>query len=413
MHWDQAKETFIYQQTEASIKWLSQFSNSDGEGVTRLVYTNPWLLAQSALQEKCEAMGLETRMDPAGNVFASFKGNEQGVVLTGSHIDTVKNGGKYDGAYGIVAGLVAIKFLQEYLGIPKKTIELVSFCEEEGSRYPLTFWGSRLITEEVDAIPSVQEDKGHITLKEAMNDVGLSIDELSLIKKRNDIQAFIELHVEQGMRLEANEKQIGVVEQIAGVHRFTVTVTGQANHAGTTPMTMRQDAVYGASQMIQWVTEQAKQYGEPFVATVGQMSVKPNVPNVIANEVTFTVDVRSPQPDTLQTFKEEMTTVFKKIAVVNDLDIVVEQWLATPPIMMDSELTATAKAICDEQQLSYQMMTSGAGHDAQIMAKHYHTALLFVPSYRGISHSPLEHTSTADLAAGVKVLVELLYRLAY
>lgn len=413
MFWSQELTIQLQKSIKELTNTFSQFSKTPEQGVTRLVYSDEWLSAQLFLKQKCEELNFHTYFDEAGNLFSSFSGAENSIILTGSHIDTVENGGKYDGTFGVIAGFIALSFLKKQFGKPKKTIELVSFCEEEGSRYPLTFWGSKLITKEIVDFPLLATDKEGITLSEAMNKAGFPPEKLKTMKKKENIDAFIELHIEQGARLERGRKSIGIVEQIAGIFRFTITLDGEANHSGTTPMSLRKDALFLSSQLFNWLVKAADYYGDPLVATVGQLFVEPNIPNVIPGKVTFTIDLRHPQTEVLKKFRNEMESYFKSFAKQHEVNITIEQWLETSPVEMNSALTKMSQHICEKNKIDYQLMTSGAGHDSQIMAKHYPTALLFVPSKKGISHSPEEYTSPEELAIGVKLLIELLYTLAY
>ena len=268
------------------IEWLSSFGKTKNEGVTRLLYSKAWYQAQEALKHKMEQFGLDTYYDCVGNLFGKLQGIDvnRPVILTGSHVDTVVEGGKYDGAYGIIASLIAVSRLFETYGYPKKTIEVVSFCEEEGSRFPLTFWGSRNINGAYtfDHIKDLKDGDG-ISFLDAMKRAGFEPEHYQT-PVRNDIERFIEVHIEQGMVLEKNQKSIGVVTHIVGQRRYHIRIKGKSNHAGTTPMAYRKDAVVTASKFISFLTNKAKEIDSDLVATVGRIIVTPNVPNVVAGE---------------------------------------------------------------------------------------------------------------------------------
>ncbi|OMD95657.1 Zn-dependent hydrolase [Paenibacillus odorifer] len=399
---------------------LATFS-TPGPGVTRLLYTEEWSRAQIFLQEKMAGLGLEVSIDKVGNVYGRLSGcnPQQKIILTGSHIDTVVNGGKYDGAYGIAAAMIALQDLQRNFGQPQRTLEVVSFCEEEGSRFPLAYWGSGHVTERYDGSEAETcMDAEGVTLKAAMAQSSFlqDITEEKASKRtgvRNDIGAFVELHIEQGIILEKTDTQIGVVQGIVGQRRYVVKVSGIANHAGTTPMFMRQDALASAVEMLYVLESSAKTAGEPLVATSGKLEVYPNTPNVIPGEVLFTLDIRHSEEDELERFCEKLLAECNEIAVKRGVILEVTSVLHTVPAPMDTKLSAMLENICRQEGKTYRMMVSGAGHDAQLFAPRCPTAMIFVPSRAGISHSPEEYTSPEQLVAGLEVLTAMLYELAY
>lgn len=401
--------------TEQTLAWLGTFGEQPGGGVTRLLYSPSWLQAQQALAEKMNEWGLDAYFDGVGNLYGRLRGTseEPGTILTGSHIDTVRNGGRYDGAYGVVAGMLALKELKEKCGPPRRTLEVVSLCEEEGSRFPLTFWGSGSITgvlteQDAEGI----EDPGGTLLLDAMRTAGFGRGSQPSAARRN-IDAFIELHVEQGGVLEHADRSIGIVEQIVGQKRYLFEVAGEANHAGTTPMAMRKDALAGANRMIHQLFDAVRSAGPPLVATVGKIQLEPNIPNVIPGKAIFTVDMRHPRAERLDSFGEEINRSFRQIAEQEGLGLQARVWLEGPPVHMNEALADLSERICFEEGISCKRMSSGAGHDAQLFASFCPTALLFVPSAGGISHSPLEYTNSRFLEQGVEVLMKLLHKLAY
>ena len=401
--------------TEQLIEWLGRIGADEDGGVTRLLYTRSWKEAQEALASKMKSLGLEPAFDDAGNLAGRLQGtdSESACILTGSHVDTVQRGGKYDGAYGIVAGIAALARLREKYGAPKRTIEVVAFCEEEGSRFPYNYWGSTFLTGVADYkdVEHARDQQG-VPFMEAMKKAGFGPGSRGR-GPRKDIGAFIELHIEQGAILEQEGKTIGIVEQIVGLQRYTVHVKGEANHAGTTPMTYRRDAMRAASEMVAAIMDGADEIGAPLVATVGQMELIPGTPNVIPGEVTFTIDVRHPDGKELDEACDHFVRLLHSAAERRNVDIEIERWMNTAPIAMDAELTNAIERICQARNLPYRRMPSGAGHDAQILASCCPAAMVFVPSQKGISHSPLEYTKPEHLEAGVEVLTELLYQLAY
>ncbi|GGG79643.1 allantoate deiminase [Paenibacillus radicis (ex Gao et al. 2016)] len=394
---------------------LSEFGHDGSGGVTRLLYSEAWQNAQAYLSNRMKEQGLNVRVDRVGNLYGRLEGSNRNapVVLTGSHIDSVVSGGRYDGTYGIAAGLAALAYLKETYGEPLHTLELVSFCEEEGSRFPLAYWGSGNATGiyEWDSGEGVYDSDG-ISLRQAMEGAGFGRADLPDCR-RSDIGAFVELHIEQGPVLEKQRKRLGIVDAIVGQRRYAVTVQGEANHAGTTPMNMRKDALLGVSEMIMQLEADAIICGEPLVATVGRIDCAPNTPNVIPGSVGFTVDIRHSEEQLLQQFSESILDKFKEIAKWRGLEVSISPWLEAKSAPMHQALTDRLERISQDLSLTCRRISSGAGHDAQLFTAICPTAMLFVPSKAGISHSPLEYTSPEELADGVSVLAAFLYELAY
>ena len=339
--------------------------------------------------------------------------SDRPIILTGSHVDTVVEGGKYDGAYGIIASLIAVSRLFETYGYPKKTIEVVSFCEEEGSRFPLTFWGSRNTNGAYtfDHIKDLKDADG-ISFLDAMKKAGFEPEHYQT-PVRNDIERFIEVHIEQGMVLEKNQKSIGVVTHIVGQRRYHIRIKGESNHAGTTPMPYRKDAVVTASQFISFLTNKAKEIDSDLVATVGRIDVTPNVPNVVAGEVEFSLDIRHHKDEILDKYCQTIFSEFRQVSETLNMEIEFTQWMDVMPVPMDLELLQVIRKIAQQKNLPFQDIVSGAGHDAQVFASKIPTNLIFVPSKDGISHNPKEFTSLKELEMGIELLTEVLYQLAY
>ncbi|WP_338553984.1 allantoate deiminase [Paenibacillus sp. KS-LC4] len=409
---------------EQLLVWLSGYGRQEGGGVTRLLYSEAWKEAQLALAERMRMSGLVPSFDRVGNLYGKLEGVEGDLpsILTGSHVDTVKNGGLYDGAFGIAAGIIALDYLKKHYGAPRRSLEVVSFCEEEGSRFPIAYWGSGSVTGrfKLEDAAGIADTDG-VRLEDAMQQTGFGAAEAAAGRgvdepseaERHDIAAFVEIHVEQGIVLERERLQIGVVEAIVGQQRYTVTVTGEANHAGTTPMVWRRDAMRGASKMIDWLLDAAAQQGAPLVATTGYMEVRPNVTNVIPQEVSFTVDVRHTDERALALFCCQFHERFGEIAASLGLELHIKHWMNTAPVGMDEQLTRQVEQICERNGIAHRRMVSGAGHDVQELQSICPSAMIFVPSRGGVSHSPLEHTDSLQLAEGTAVLIELLYQLAY
>ncbi|PLT32675.1 allantoate deiminase [Bacillus sp. V5-8f] len=393
---------------------LGEYGKDPGGGITRLLYSKPWTEAQASIKAWLEQEGFEARFDEVGNLFGTVAGTKTNeTILTGSHIDTVKNGGLYDGQYGIVAGIIAVNFLKEKYGQPLRNLEVVSIAEEEGSRFPYAFWGSKNIVgiAKQQDVESLADFNG-VPFVEAMKESGFHFKEEAK-GKRKDVKAFVEVHVEQGIVLEKENKSVGVVQSIVGQRRFTVNLVGESNHAGTTPMGLRRDTVHAASRIICEIMAIAKEFGDPLVATVGHFEVGPNIVNVVPGKTSFTIDVRHVNKQEIRQFTNQMKDAINALAREHEVEAEIEMWMDVDPVPMDPGIVQIIEHICIENDLNYKMMHSGAGHDSQIFATVVPTAMLFVPSHKGISHNPAEYTEPADLAVGVKALICTLYELAY
>ena len=410
---DTIKPLDLENETTDFIEWLSKMGESSEGGITRLLYTDVWKQTQEALKQLLKGKGFIAYSDEVGNLFARLEGStfKDETILTGSHIDTVVNGGKLDGQLGIIGGIVAMEYLRDTYGQPIRNIEVVAMAEEEGSRFPFTFWGSKNIIGSVnrETVAELKDEDG-VGFIEAMHNAGFDFKNSKI---REDLKAFIELHIEQGGVLEIEKKSIGIVEHIVGQKRYMIEVEGEANHAGTTPMGYRRDAMNGTSRMISEIMDLAVNYGDPLVATVGKVEVVPNTTNVVPGKVIFSLDVRHTNKDVMIKFTDEVIEKLKDIASKLDLKISINNYMDGEPVAMDSNLVNTIKEQCEAKAINYKLMHSGAGHDSQIFAEHIPTALIFVPSHKGISHNPAEFTEAKDLVEGIKVLIETLYNLAY
>ncbi len=405
----------IIQDVESNVSWLSQFGSVPSGGITRLLYSKEWFDAQQALKQKFEDMGLETSFDEVGNLSGKLIGSQHKdqVIMSGSHIDSVVNGGNLDGHFGIIAAYLAVQYLKQQYGTPLRTIEVISLAEEEGSRFPYVFWGSKnlLGLAKKEEVLNIKDAAG-TPFVDAMRGLGFDFKQDDSAA-RKDIKAFVELHIEQGSVLETEGNTIGVVTSIVGQRRYNITLKGEANHAGTTPMSYRKDAVYGFSRICTESIAKANAAGDPLVLTFGKVIPKPNTVNVVPGEVMFTMDCRHTDQAYLKSFTQEIEKDMQAIAHEMGMEIVIDRWMDEAPVPMDTDLVNTLKDICEKEQLNYRLMHSGAGHDSQIFAPRIPTAMLFIPSIKGISHNPAEKTKTEDLVEGVKALTQALYQLAY
>ncbi|WP_411346035.1 allantoate deiminase [Paenibacillus sp. WLX1005] len=397
------------------LEWLAQHGADAQGGVTRLLYTPEWVDAQQALSAYMKEHGLDAFYDQVGNLTGRLEGTqpELPTVATGSHIDTVIMGGKYDGAYGVVAGVLALSYLREAYGQPKRTLEVLSLAEEEGSRFPLTYWGSGNIAGKYDVneLPNVHDRDG-VSLSQAIREAGFGAESPYALAQREH-GSYIELHIEQGCVLERSQQQIGVVTGIVGQRRIEVRVTGESNHAGTTPMGWRSDSLACAAEMITIVRRTALEVGDPLVATVGNIQPFPGVSNVIAGETMFTLDIRHLDSVVLDEYTEQLRTQLVNIAARDGMTLFWQENLRAEPVLMNSDMIDELQHICEQDGITSRQMPSGAGHDAQIFGNVCPSAMIFVPSRDGISHNPLEYTTPDDLIQGFRVLTQWLYQTAY
>ena len=390
---------------EQRLDELYKIGTEPGGGVYRPLYGSAWAEAGDCVERWMKKAGLEARRDAVGNLWGRLDGTKKGkVIVTGSHIDTVRHGGRLDGALGIVAGLTAVEALLKEKGKPRRTLEVVAICEEEGSRFATNFWGSRAIVGAIDSPDAA--------MAEAMRERGLDPATVASAA-RDDIDTFVELHIEQGAVLETANVPLAVVSAIVGTAHLELAVTGRPDHAGTTPMDMRRDALAGAAAMVQAVESIARSLGKPAVATVGKIRAEPDQINVVPGRVVFTVDLRHSDPGARRALEERTQSLCRTIAAERGLELEVRVLHERPPVPMHAEVRAVLTRAAQECGVQATELVSGAGHDAQILAARCKVGMLFVPSVGGRSHCPEEHTDPGHLELGVRVLVRALELLAY
>lgn len=373
---------------EECLTTLGEIGFKKGSGTTRLSYSLEYYQGRDYVASLMEKSGLETKVDEVGNLIGRWEGNSPDTILMGSHIDTVPNGGMFDGALGVIAGIACIRQLKHMGYQSQHSIEIAAFVEEEGnviggclgSRW---FTGARL------------SDQDHDKLKEH----GLQVRRLQKSAHLlQDYQCYLELHVEQGGILESRAKTIGIVESIVGIMRFQVTVTGVANHAGSTPMHMRKDAFATTCQFANELYAEVRRTPD-MVATIGDILIPEGAANVIPGEVNFVLEMR-------HSCTERMIQVLESVCL-HYPDIQLVPILNDPPTHMALPLIQSIETICREHNISYMHMQSGAGHDAIYLAQKMPAAMIFIPSVGGISHSIREYSYPEDVYVGAKLLREL------
>ncbi|MBZ6079146.1 Zn-dependent hydrolase [Microvirga puerhi] len=386
----------------------------DGDGrLVRLAGSDADKAGRDVVVAWIRAAGLDVAIDRIGNIFGIWRTADiadEAPVLLGSHIDTVINAGIYDGCYGVLSGLEVIETLKASGYAPARAIAVAAFTNEEGVRYAPDMMGSLVHV-------------GGLPVEEALTTVGTDGTVLGIelerigyagAKKPGFLKphAYIELHIEQGPVLEREGIPIGAVENLQGISWQRITVDGDANHAGTTPMSMRRDAGHAAARVITFLRDRAQASNAPTVATVGCMSFEPNAINVIPSRATFTVDLRDPDEGRLRAEEVALAAYLKDLAAAEEVTISVERLARFEPVTFDSSIVELVEEAARRRGLTSKRMTSGAGHDAQMIARIAPSAMIFVPSFGGISHNPREHTTDIDLVAGANILLDVVSHLA-
>ncbi len=389
------------------IRELGEVGREDGR-LARLAASDTDRAGRDLLVSWLEGAGLEVKIDRIGNIFGIWTEEpiaDEAPVLLGSHIDTVINAGIYDGCYGVIAGLEVIETLKRNGFAPSRPIAVAAFTNEEGVRYAPDMMGSLV-------------HAGGLSVEAALASVGTdgSVlgEELARIGYAGDVEpgflrpkAYVELHIEQGPVLEREGLRIGAVETLQGISWQRVTISGVANHAGTTPMSMRSDAGQAAAEVMVFLRQHATTSNIPVVATIGCMAFEPNAINVIPSLASFTVDLRSPDEQRLREQEAALSAFLDALASREGVTVSVERLARFQPVVFDPAILALIEQAAGRRGLSSRRMTSGAGHDAQMIARIAPSAMIFVPSRDGISHNPREHTDADDLVAGADILLDV------
>jgi len=391
------------------IEKLSEFNKTPGKGLTRFSFTKEDRQARKYIKEKMKEVGLGVYEDSAGNVIGRRNGlNNLPVIMIGSHFDSVKNGGNFDGNAGVVAGLEIARVLDEKDIKTKYPMEFIAMVEEEGGRFGGTLFGSRAMAGKVskDELEHFRDEDG-ISIAEAMRKFGF--DPVNIGKAHRDpktLKAFFELHIEQGPILEAEKKDVGIVDAIVGIDWYEVEVIGRPDHAGTTPMDMRADALVLSSSVIQAVNRLAKESGEGAVATVGNMKVFPGATNIVPGKVLFTVDIRCQNATVIKDIVRGINKALEEKCREQGLTYKMENKVSIPPVKLSERLIKILKQKSKEMGLNYRQMVSGAGHDTMIMSEITDASLVFVPSKNGRSHCPEEWTDYKQIQKGTELILE-------
>jgi allantoate deiminase len=385
---------------------LAQFSETD-RGVTRVAWSDELFSAYNWVSSRAGKAGLTSRIDGAGNLHLDLQRGEAERIIIGSHLDTVPHGGCFDGALGVLGGLEAVRILQREDAAPPFPTSITAFMDEEGTRFGTTLFGSRAFVGD-DVSPDLERTDGTgITLSEAMAAHDRSIESVREAFAVGNVAAYLELHIEQGPVLEDEEAQLGIVTSIVGLIGLSVTLVGEANHAGTTPMHRRRDALVGAARVTHELRERARRT-KGMTANVGTIAVEPSGKNVVPGVCTFTIDVRAATPGGFSALQDDVQAILTTIASDEGLDVEVMELYRLEPVVMDTGLLDLLEEAAESAGAVFLRLPSGAGHDAMALGRHVPSAMLFVPSRGGISHSPDEHTSAEHCDLGAEVLARAL-----
>ena len=402
---------------QKDIETLAQFSCVEGIGCTRFTYTKEFAQARDYIVSEMKAAGLTVREDAVGTVIGRLEGKNPNapILMTGSHFDTVKTGGRFDGPAGVTAALETARTLHDEGFVPECPIEFVALPEEEGARFGGGLMGSRAMCGKLtQAEVDTYKDWDGVTIAEAMKGYGLDPTKIADAKRTpGEIGAFIELHIEQGPILENNRTDVGIVEAIVGLRCFDVVVTGRSDHAGTTPLHMRADTMLATAKAIVAATEKAKELNDGTVLTFGRVETIPGAFNIVAKEARFSVDCRSRGIESVNTVIDVIRASLEQSVAENPgLSFEMEEKTSALPVQMKAEVQELLEKHAAELDISTRKMLSGAGHDAMIMGSLCDVAMVFVPSKDGRSHVPEEWTDYADLQKGVELVYRAIKELA-
>ena len=395
-----------------SLMEMAKIGATEKGGVCRLALTDVDKAARDLFVRWCEEAGCTVRVDTMGNIFGRRAGKDDSLppVMTGSHIDSQPTGGKFDGIYGVLAGLEVIRTLNDLGYETNAPIEVSAWTNEEGYRFAPAMIASGVFGGEFSLEEGLAcADTEGKTIGEELKRIGYAGE---MECGGREVGAFFEAHIEQGPILEAEEKTIGIVQGVQGIRVFDVNVTGMESHAGTTPMERRKDALVGAAELITEVNRIAMDNLPDSRSTVGMMAVSPNSRSVIPGSVFFTVDLRHPDHARLEALTGEAREAARKIAAAGKLEISFEEIWYSPPVRFADKCVGAVRRATEALGLASRPITSGAGHDAVYVSRVAPTGMIFIPCEDGISHNEIEAAAPADIAAGCDVLINAMVEVA-
>ncbi|MCK0552348.1 allantoate amidohydrolase [Pantoea ananatis] len=393
---------------------LAEISESE-QGLTRVYLSPEHLRANARVGEWMQAAGMTVWQDEVGNICGRYEAAQPGApaLLLGSHLDTVRNAGRYDGMLGVLSAIETVQWLHDRQRRLPLAIEVIGFGDEEGTRFGITLLGSRGITGTwPDSWPTHPDGNG-ITVAQAMSDVGLDASQIARAARNvSDIAAYLELHIEQGPCLEQEDLALGVVTAINGARRLNCCFTGEAGHAGTVPMAHRKDALAAAAEWMVFIEHTTREQTSPLVATVGTLSCAPGAVNVIPGEVNLSLDVRGPEDAPLEALLSTLLTQAEAIALRRGLAFSAQEYYRIAATACDAGLQQALSHAVETVQGRSLALPSGAGHDAIAIAERWPVGMLFVRNHRGISHHPAESINETDVAPAVQAYLQAVCHLA-
>jgi N-carbamoyl-L-amino-acid hydrolase len=403
------------QRLAEQLKTLENFSSSES-GITRLAFSDEDWQARSFIIETMTKAGLSIRTDAFGNVIGRLEGLDPKLpaIMSGSHADSVPQGGNYDGIVGILCAIEAITSLKESGWKNDHAVEIVLFMAEESSRFGTATLGSKAMRGKLtrEALRHFK-DKNSISLYQALSIRGLSPDLVDTAKYTAKLKAFFEVHIEQGKVLEYHKKQIGIVTGIAAPTRLKIHLHGQSDHSGGTPMELRHDCLCGAAEIVLAVEKFASiEKSPPAVATVGILDVKPGVMNVIPGDVELGIDIRSICAETKTRVTEGISASIASICEARGLEFETTLLADEAPASIQPQMLDFFEEICRKQQVDFLRLPSGAGHDAMHWTDYTHTGMVFIPCRAGISHNPAEYAKLEDIAAAASILAQAIQKVS-
>ena len=401
---------------QRDIEELAKCNATPGQGLTRFSLTVEDRAARTFLKQEMQGCGLAVFEDAAGNLVGRREGRLNGapVVMIGSHFDSVKGGGNFDGPAGVSVALEVARVLHERGIQTRYPIEVVAMIEEEGGRFSASLYGSRAMTGKIDVTQlKERKDIAGVSMFEALRDFGFTPDEIAAAQRPlGSIKAFLELHIEQGPLLEAEGLDVGIVQDVVAIHELKICLKGRQGHAGTIPMHLRADALDAAAKIIARVADLAREAGGGTVATVGWIAVKPGGFNIIPGQAEFSVDIRAGKAEHVDAVGRQLEQLVQQVAQANCVECEITHLMKVPPVQMAPDIVAIEQAACAKLGLKSRLMSSGAGHDAMVMAGITDVGLLFVPSLAGRSHCPEEWTDYEQLQKGAEVYLHTVLALA-
>lgn len=383
---------------------FAQFGRTENNGVTRLSLSEEDRAARGYFRKCCEDLGMAVKVDDMGCMYATLAGTEnKPPILIGSHLDSVKKGGRFDGVLGVVTGLEVVRTIVDHKIQPKYPITIVNFTNEEGARFEPSLMASGVLAGKFDKAAMLQKkDSEGITFEEALKAIGYEGSEENRLKEAT---AFLELHIEQGPILEKEASTIGVVECVVGMACFEIEVTGESDHAGTTPMSMRKDALFATNNLINETRKRLSALDSDLVFTIGRVNVYPSIHTVIPNKVVFTLEARHKDMEIVNSFKDFVQGLPHQ-GLNEGCEVKVTKLWERDTVWFAPELCASLEQSAETLGFTNKRMVSGAGHDAQFIASYVPTAMLFVPSINGKSHCEEELTTWEDCEKGVNVVLD-------